>query len=87
MIHYDWFTHAVLDDGTQLVAIRPTLSEDRAATIVLTRNASNLLSTLLSAFANEPEVGWSAARQACLRSFYETARGDHTADANDARQP
>lgn len=63
MTGYDWFTHAILGDGTQLIAIRLTLSKDHAATIVLTRSTSNFLSRLLNALAGEPEVDWSAARR------------------------
>lgn len=87
MTSYDWFTHAILDDGTQLIAIRPTLSRNHADTIVLTRGTSILLNTLLSTLANEPEIGWSAARQACLRSFHETIRLGHAICTDRARRP
>ena len=70
MVHFDWFTHAVLEDGIQRIAIRPIFAADATTTVVLDRSASVLVNAVLNALANEPTLDWPAARQACLRAAY-----------------
>lgn len=75
MVRFDWFTHAVLEDGIQLIAIRPAAAADATTTVVLGRSTSTLVNSVLNALANEPTLDWPAARQACLRAVYETSGG------------
>ena len=69
----EWFTHDILPDGGQICSIRPFLAL-AAERIVLSREQSALMQSLLSEIAREDCVPFAAAKQAVLRAFVRASR-------------
>lgn len=67
--HLDWYTTKILEDGSQVIHIRPTLSKDPKDILELDRDETFLLMALLDEIAKDHTLPWSEARQAILRGF------------------
>ena len=63
-----WSTHRITSRGEHIMAIRSY--DERASCVVLTVDASRLMTALLHGLANKPGVNWPNARQAVLTAFH-----------------
>ena len=62
-----WFTHGITARGELVMAIKPC--DPHATCVVLTVDASRLMTAVLHGLANTPDVDWPNARQAVLATF------------------
>lgn len=72
--HLDWYTTKILEDGSQVIHICPTLSKDPEDIIELDSEQTRLLMALLDQIANDTTLPWCEARQAILRGFKTALR-------------
>jgi hypothetical protein len=70
----DWFTADILEDGEQVVHIRPTLSKNPTDVIELDRGETRLLMAILDQIVANQSLPWPETRQAILRGFVTALR-------------
>lgn len=70
----DWYTTRILEDGSQVVHIRPTLSTNPNDVIYLDQEQTRLFMALLDQIAADHRIAWSEARQAILQGFLKALR-------------